>query len=430
MKKIKRVIAIIIFLFLMLIINELFRYILIDDTSSLTRIMMHEFYAENIDILFLGSSHCYRSLNPEITDEIFHKNTFNAGSSLQGLDAAYALLAEAGKGNRLEEVYVEIFYGIMHEVYDEREDLTATYLISDYMKNGINRFFLILNAGSPEHYVNGFVLARRNADKILDIKWISKLLSQKTSKKYRNYDYDYGYMGKGFVGSDIYMTPEELHLEQKPQPITEGYITPDCRKYMEKIIAYCEKRNIRLTFFSAPMHDFVIMSQEGYDFYIEQVQEIIDGTSARYVDFNLCREDVLDLQLDDYLDNHHLNTSGAAKFSRVFAEYFSNDREEDIFYDSYAEKVQAMPKQVSGLIVTETGEEEERTVYTIEPVMNSDFMLEYEIIFHPQDGEEKYLQLWDENNVFALLTGESGELVIEYRIKNTEEPVNYIKKEY
>ena len=122
MKRIKNFVSIIVFLLLMFFINEVLRYLLIDDSASLTRLMMHEFYTEeeNIDILFLGSSHCYRSLNPQITDEIFQKNTFNAGSSLQGLDASYALLVEAGKENRLEEVYVEIFYGITKEVYSER----------------------------------------------------------------------------------------------------------------------------------------------------------------------------------------------------------------------------------------------------------------------------------------------------------------------
>ncbi len=432
MKKLRRFFAVFVFLILMFIINEFFRYLLIDDTSSLTRIMMHEFYAEdkNIDILFIGSSHCYRSLNPEITDEIFQKNTFNAGSSLQGLDATYALLVEAGRKNNLEEVYVEIYYGISQEVFDEREDLTATYLISDYMKHGLNRFFLLLNAGSSEHYVNSFILARRNADKILDINWISELLSKKRSKKYRNYEYDYGYMGKGFVGSDIYLTQDELHLDKRPPKITEECITGDCKKYMKKIIAYCEKNHIKLTFFTAPMHDFVIMTQEGYDLYARQIQTIIDKTSAQYVDFNLCRREVLDLQSEDYLDSHHLNTKGAEKFSRVFAEYFSNGGENDIFYNSYAEKIQAMPEQVMGLVIAEKHTEQGKTTYAIEPVMVGDLTLEYEISFYPENGEGEYLQDWSENTDFALPLGEKGELVVEYRIKGTKEPVHYIKKEY
>lgn len=336
MKKIKHIVSIIVFFLLMFFINEVFRFFLIDDSGSLTRLMMHEFYTKekNIDILFLGSSHCYRSLNPQITDEIFQKNTFNAGSSLQGLDASYALLVEAGRENRLEEVYVELYYGVTKEVYSERNDLTATYLISDYMKHGLNRAALIINAGPSHHFMNGFVLARRNADRILDAGWMMEVISKKKSAEYRNYEYDFGYEGKGFVGSTIYMTQDELVLGERPQELNEEIISEDSRNYIEKIIRYCEKKHIKLTFFSAPMHDFVLLSQDGYDVFAQQMRKLTDNTAADYVDFNLCEEGLLDLKDEDFLDMHHLNSKGAEKFSRFFAEYFKNENYSDVFYDS------------------------------------------------------------------------------------------------
>ena len=52
---IKTLSCIIIFCFMMCIVNNLLRYLLIDDSSSYTRISMHEMYEldNNIDILFL-----------------------------------------------------------------------------------------------------------------------------------------------------------------------------------------------------------------------------------------------------------------------------------------------------------------------------------------------------------------------------------------
>ncbi len=84
----------VLFVSINILINEVLAYMVIDDSKSYTRIMMHEFYhsQENIDVLYLGSSHCYRSINPEISDKLFDKNTFNAGSSKQSFDASYALL--------------------------------------------------------------------------------------------------------------------------------------------------------------------------------------------------------------------------------------------------------------------------------------------------------------------------------------------------
>lgn len=95
----------IIFLGVVALCNKILTYILIDDTDSYTRLTLHELYnqEENIDILFLGTSHCYRLLDTSIADEIFDANTFNCGSSGQELDGSYALLIEAGKKHDLKK---------------------------------------------------------------------------------------------------------------------------------------------------------------------------------------------------------------------------------------------------------------------------------------------------------------------------------------
>ena len=48
---------------------RLCNYLLMDDSQSYTRLTMHELYeradaGEEIDTLFLGSSHCYRAYDP------------------------------------------------------------------------------------------------------------------------------------------------------------------------------------------------------------------------------------------------------------------------------------------------------------------------------------------------------------------------------
>jgi hypothetical protein len=63
-------------------------FLLFDDIHSYTRMMLEEMYRYdgNIDTLFIGSSHVYRSLDPKIADRMLGKNTFNAGSSSQGIE--------------------------------------------------------------------------------------------------------------------------------------------------------------------------------------------------------------------------------------------------------------------------------------------------------------------------------------------------------
>ena len=94
---------------------------------------------KNIDVLFLGSSHCMRIFDCEIWDKLLQYNTFNGGTSSQFLDGSYAMLVEAGKNNTLKEVWVELYYGQLGRLNKERTEMTATYILSDYMPFSFNK---------------------------------------------------------------------------------------------------------------------------------------------------------------------------------------------------------------------------------------------------------------------------------------------------
>lgn len=127
-------------------IIEVLNFLLVQDPAELTsageRIMMHEFYNqdENIDVLLLGSSHVYCSMDPRMLDERTGKNTFVASSSGQTMDVSLVLLQKAIKEYEIEEVYLEMYFEIMSPVpYHERENLFYQYTVADYMKPSFDR---------------------------------------------------------------------------------------------------------------------------------------------------------------------------------------------------------------------------------------------------------------------------------------------------
>ena len=71
-------------------------FLLVDDVHSYSRVMLQELYADagNIDTLFLGSSHCYRSVDPAQVDAALGTHSFNAGSSQQLPDGSYSMVYE------------------------------------------------------------------------------------------------------------------------------------------------------------------------------------------------------------------------------------------------------------------------------------------------------------------------------------------------
>lgn len=438
MKYIKRFCKILILLIAMFVLNEFFHYLLIDDRASYTRIMLHELYhqEENIDVLFLGSSHCFHSLNPEISDSIFQANTFNAGTSLQPLDASYALLKEADKTNDLKEVYVELYYGITNEVYANRTDLTSVYLVSDYMKHSPNRTFLLMNASSPDYYVNSFILGRRNFGKLFDFPWIFENVTFKRTPFYRTFQYVSGtgeeYLGKGFVGSTITMENSGIYCDYSEPAISDNYISDDSRKYIQKIIAYCKKNDIKLTFYTAPMEDLVL-SVIDYDNYVSQVNTLLSGTDVSYYDFNLCDTEVLSLDAADFMDLNHLNLNGAEKFTTVFSQFFTGVLDDSIFYETYAGKLNSMKvTPVLGLVLLEIESEGgeaarawEITGTTVIPVE-----LEFEItIFSDSLGEIREQDFSSDNLVFVE-KDDTGLIQVLARIKGSEDIVGKAVMKY
>ena len=378
MKKFKIAVKPICFILIFCLLNKLFSFLAVDDTDSFTRIMMHEFYHpdSNIDVLFLGASHCYRSLDTKITDELFQCNTFNAGSSSQSADGTYALLCEAVKNNKIGEVFVEVsFITPQYEAkYQDRKQMTGTYIISDYMKPSYNKFQFLLHASSAGHYGNSFFPARRNWEQFFHPAGMASLLKKKLSKEYREFNYittqNERYCGKGFVEDDTEIPIGGFYSMEEYQKIEDTTWSEDWQGSIQQVISLCEEKGIPLVFYSAPMPDFLLAASGDYDKYIQFMDSLLQGTSAKYYDFNLCKPQYLSLNESDFKDDNHLNTMGAKIFSRLFSEFFTGSLAgEDIFYHSWQEKKASQEDKIYGLIVKDN---KEKNCVSISAVTNKE----------------------------------------------------------
>lgn len=410
----KRIISALFFIICMLLMNEGFRFLLIDDAESYTRITLHEMYEQdNIDILFLGSSHSYRSIDTSVLDNAWGANTFNAGTSSQQPVASYYLLKEIGRENQLSHVYMEVYYDLMWSNEDYRSP-TAAYIISDYMKPSVNRFQFLWNTGGRDYLAHGLILGRRNWENLLDFSYIRENLQKKNTDAYRNYQYlsfdNENYAGKGFVYSEEQVQSGTFAAKEPFSPISACAISEENQIYLNKIISYCQEHSIELVFYSAPVPNFRLAGCGNYDSYIEQMELFLEGKNVPYYDFNLCRHDSLPLNDLYYKDNHHLNGEGARLFSSVFADVFSQSADqEDIFWESYAQKLQYEQKTVWGVICEQLKEEDGTINVHITPVKNLDTPIYY-TVYKREINEEDYIECrpCSEEADFVLPAGESG----------------------
>ena len=61
----------------------LLNFLLVDDLHAYSRVTLGEYYAQAdaVDTVFVGSSHSYRSFDPDTIDPILGSHSFNLGTS-------------------------------------------------------------------------------------------------------------------------------------------------------------------------------------------------------------------------------------------------------------------------------------------------------------------------------------------------------------
>ncbi len=89
----------------------LLNFLLVDDLHAYSRVTLREYYAQAdaVDTVFVGSSHSYRSFDPDTIDPILGSHSFNLGTSQQQPDGSYWLIREAAANSPLKTVYLETF---------------------------------------------------------------------------------------------------------------------------------------------------------------------------------------------------------------------------------------------------------------------------------------------------------------------------------
>lgn len=386
-------------------------YVLSDDSESYSRITLHELYGqENVDSIFLGPSHVYSGLDPAITDEAWGENTFNSSTPSQRINTSYALLKEAYRTADIDTCYLEISIRGVKRGLRQREMVPEVYNVSDYMKWSWNKVSYLLNAVQPEDYIHAFCRARRNWKSIYSLSTMKETVSKKSQDDYQNYvpvekKTSY-YAGKGFV----YYSKEFNNADTSTRKPYEGPITEEFQCYFQKIVQYCQENEIELVCFSVPFTEYTMESIGNYDEYYLQAKELCEKYGVSYYDFNLANPSILDIQDSDFRDAHHLNGAGAEKFTKVFADFFAGKIEkEELFYGSYAEKREHLPKRFIGVILKRTKSKE---ICKIRPITTKEDDYEYEVYYQDENGEYILLQEKSPNLKIELPTKKKVKLKV------------------
>lgn len=372
---------------------------------------MHEFYnQDNIDYLFVGTSHFVDGIDPVLIFEKTGKKAFSASTPGQTPDTSLVLIKEAAGLYKIEEIFLEMDYFVASQcaAFKERTELVSTYSVSDYLRFSADKIALLLNASSGSHYINSFWPGRRYWEKITDLNFIDETLQKKSTSKYKNYTSYYAndemgktaeYKGKGHTAYFMRVKDHQFLVRQPSYPIGLEYVSSDCVNYYKEIIDYCEKNQIALTLLSTPASNLLLHYAKNYDEFAPFVHDLIESKDIKFIDMNLLSNDYYPYVQTNFNDGHHPNVHGGEQISNFVSDYINGSVPNDVFLNSVSEKLKTSPTDYYGIIFYDDCDKKEREFSLISDVPD---YFEYKIEFKPGYSDYRLIQDYSVNNVFSV----------------------------
>ena len=408
---------------------------LVFPATSYTRIQFHDLYEkydeENIDLLFLGTSHAYRGFDCRIFDEALNMESYNFGTSMQTVSASYYLLKEILKTNTPKTVVFELTYSCFN-IKDRNPKKNV--IISQYMKPSLNKLEFLMNEYELEDIFYGLYPAYAFREN-LKAETLGETLQKKMSPEYLAYDpaatvsktewMEY----KGFVYTDKALSRYGIG-RMDPDPFVESNLDPKYLEALYKIIYLCRQKGVEIVFVTMPSPKASLLELGNYDQVCDYMNGIAEKHQIPYYNFNLLREDVLKLENLDFYDSHHVNGEGARKVSEVFAQILKEKEAgtlnlQDYFYDNWSD-VLATITDVEHAYMSVTADEENYylTGHAYSGVENAEYEYAFWLI-DETDGSYKKLRGWSKVPFYAMpkdFRDETWAVRMTVRLKGSKTP--------
>ena len=283
-----------------------------------TDLKLNGFYNEpknSLDIVFLGSSHMYFGINPNIIWEENRLLNYNLGSNEQPIWLSYFYLKEALKYQNPKVVVLEVFSLENTRKFKAQNDFArekVNRINLDPMKLSLNKIQAIKECTPKEDFFDYFF----NINKYHD-RW--KRLNQNDFL----FTYNEPYAYKGFTPSlKVYKETRVRDLIHK-KARSGKELHQKSINYLDKIVQLSKEENFKLVFIKTPLAQ-AIFRQEFVDALLT-IKEYANKEKIDFINYNEIYEDIgLDFLKHMSDKSGHLNKYGAEVISKHLGGFLKN----------------------------------------------------------------------------------------------------------
>lgn len=296
--KVKQAAKIIVFcLIFVVLFNYVYKVLSWKDTAGDYYSSMESFYALDdnvVDVLFLGSSHCYCSIKNSYLWDNYGISSFSLAISGQDLASTYYCFKEALKTQSPKVVCVDV-YGVLFDGYAIDGNLYRNTLPFKPSLNSYQATQDMAGDKAQDVFLKWPIIHTRYAE-------LQKEDFQSDRPVYLGYHAEYE---TNHIGEIVPYHGEET------MPISEP-----AEKWLSQIIALAQENDIQLCFFVAP---FTANEQESMK--LKYAQNIAEENNIPFLNFiNLKDELALD-PAKDFIDAMHTNYFGAEKVTSYMGDF-------------------------------------------------------------------------------------------------------------
>ncbi|MBR4461140.1 MAG: hypothetical protein IKS51_00945 [Erysipelotrichaceae bacterium] len=356
---------------------------------------------EEIDLLFVGSSRIYNSIDTRIMEEeLGLDNVVDASTASQTISGSYYMIKDMIE--RLKPK--KIILGLTCDEMVDEEKAQAMLLVIDRLslRNKLEMFRHCFY-GSDLLYMLDLYRYRDNLDDIFaNIQARKELVENDYVQEDDGVAY---YCYKGFVYAHGSIKTGNVPMYTK-LVFSEDAILDRNVEYLNKCIELCKENGVELELFSAPTTVMRMYYTDHYDEAVEYYQKVADENGLVYHNLNYLVDRETFLPDEMMCDYSHTNGEGAKLVSKLFAEILKKEEAGEDVSEYFYPTFEAFCESVHRIVAVDAKIRKEGDAYDLElrSLQNPGVKVLYQV--ETENGEVLIPWTEETHHTISKLTGQ------------------------